>query len=62
MWKKKTPGGIRTRNFQIRSLARYPIASRGQLPDKGIEPLATRLKVWRSTDWASRALKFNKNK
>jgi hypothetical protein len=24
-------------------------------PDKGLEPLTTRLKVWRSTDWASRA-------
>tara|TARA_B100000902_G_scaffold381983_1_gene419127 strand:+ start:1427 stop:1753 length:327 start_codon:yes stop_codon:yes gene_type:complete len=48
--KEKTPGGTRTRNFQIRSLARYPIASRGQLPCKGIEPLTTRLKAVRSTD------------
>ena len=49
------PGEARTRNFQIRSLARYPIASQGQIvlalrynnliPPSGLEPLATRLKV-----------------
>ena len=50
---RKTPGGTRTHNFQIRSLARYPIASQGhikKIPDKGIEPLTTRLKAVRSAN------------
>lgn len=41
----KTPGGTRTRNPSIRSRVPYPIGPQGHIPDKGLEPLATRLKV-----------------
>ena len=46
----ETPDGTRTRNPSIRSRVPYPIGPRGHIPNKGLEPLATRLKVWRSTN------------
>ena len=46
--KIKAHGGIRTHNFQIRSLTRYPIASRRLTPCTGIEPVALRLTAARS--------------
>ena len=38
-----TPSGTRTRNLQIRSLTRYPVAPHGRglkLPTPGLEPLS----------------------
>ena len=35
---KKAHGGTRTRNFQIRSLTRYPIASHGHYLVRGSNP------------------------
>ena len=43
--KKNIHDGTRTRNPQIRSLMRYPIALHGRMLYQGLEPWATRLKV-----------------
>ena len=42
--------GIRTRNLQISSLTRSPVAPPGRVSDMGLESMATGLKVLRSTN------------
>ena len=53
-WQKITHGGIRTRNPQIRSLMRYPVAPHGQKGSAGTWTRIVRFKVWNANHYITK--------